>query len=332
MKKFLIRLLVFTFVIGVAGEFIIRIYKLVPDIPRLYIDKTGIQRYVPGQTGYYTKAKTKWVVNKYGWLGTSDTSKDTVVSVIGDSYIENMMNPISCNQGNLLKSRFQDYSFFEAGRSGVTFIEAMQISKLLDSTIHPKLHLIYVNTGDFPESSALNQRHTDRVQIDLSTNTILNGNLKSPGLKKILYNIKLLYYLYLRFPLFVDAKNKEDHKGDTKKTIARKPEFDGTDVNKLFAYCRKNYDMEKVVLVFHPGTEQTIINLANHYHVKNMVLNTEKGEKSWALNANDGHWSCYGHSRVAKQISIGLPSLLRIIKTNPDLKKQAHHSLKIKSM
>lgn len=321
MKKFLIRLLLFTFVIAVAGEFIIRIYKLVPDIPRLYVDQTGIQRYVPGQTGYYTKAKTKWVVNKYGWLGTSDTSKDTLISVIGDSYIENMMNPISCNQGSILRSRFQDYSFFEAGRSGVTFIEAMQISKLLDSTIRPKLHLIYVNTHDFPESSALHQRHTDRVQIDLNTNAILNGSLKSPGVKKILYNIKLLYYLYLRFPLFVDAKNKEDYKAATKKNPERKPGFDGADVNKLFAYCRKNYDMEKVVLVFHPGTEQTIIKLANHYHIRNMVLNTEKEKRSWALNANDGHWSCYGHTQVVKQISVRLPSLLKIKTTIPALKK-----------
>ncbi|RYE52322.1 MAG: hypothetical protein EOP48_16745 [Sphingobacteriales bacterium] len=198
MKRFLIRLIVFTFLIGIGGEIIIRFYKLVPDIPKLYVDKTGIQRYIPGQTGYYTKAKTKWVVNKYGWLGTTDTSEDTIITIIGDSYIENIMNPISCNQGNKLKSQFKDYSFFEAGRSGVTFIEAMQISKLLDSTIQPKLHLIYVSTSDFPESSALNKRYTDRVQIDLNTNTIYNGNLKSPGIKKILYNIKLLYYLYLR--------------------------------------------------------------------------------------------------------------------------------------
>ncbi|MBB2148055.1 hypothetical protein [Pedobacter gandavensis] len=321
MKKFLIRLFVFTFVIGVAGELIIRMYKLVPDIPRLYVDNTGIQRYVPGQTGYYTKAKTKWVVNKYGWLGTSDTSKDTVLSIIGDSYIENIMNPITCNQGNKLKSRFKDYSFFEAGRSGVTFIEAMQISKLLDSTIQPKMHLIYVSTNDFPESSSLNQRYTDRVQIDLSNKTILHGNLKSPGVKKILYNIKLAYYLYLRFPLFVDAKNKEDHKGTTEKFVKIKPEFDDTLVNKLFAYCIENYDMDKVTLVFHPGTEPAIIKLANQYHIKHIVLNSEKDDRDWALNANDGHWSCYGHTQVAKQISFELPALLNATKTDPDLKK-----------
>ncbi|WP_316820398.1 hypothetical protein [Pedobacter gandavensis] len=322
MKKFLIRLLVFTFMIAVTGELIIRIFKLSPDIPRMYVDKMGIQRYVPGQTGYYTKAKTKWVVNKFGWLGTSDTSKDTLISIIGDSYIENIMNPISCNQGNVLRSQSKEYSFFEAGRSGVTFIEAMQISKLLDSSIRPKMHLIYVNSEDFLESSALNQRYIDRVQIDLSTNTILKGNLKSPGLKKILYNIKLMYYLYLRFPLFVDAKNKEDHKEATKSIIRIRPEFDETVVNKLFAYCVKTYDMNKVTLVFHPGIEPAIIKLANQYCIKNIVLSIGKNEKSWALNSNDGHWSCYGHAQVAKQIGIELPSLLRTLKNNTALKSE----------
>ncbi|NRF38339.1 hypothetical protein [Pedobacter foliorum] len=309
MKKFLIKLLVFTFMIGVSAELVIRLQKLVPDIPRLYVDDMGIQRYIPGQTGYYTKAKTKWEVNKYGWLGTSDTSKDTTISIIGDSFIENIMNPASCNQGNILKSLFKDYSFFEAGRPGVTFIEAMQISKLLDSTIKPKLHLIYVNNADFPESSSLNQRYTDRIQIDLNTNTILNGNLKSPGVKNILYNIKLMYYLYLQFALVVDKKNKEDHKNAKENSVVIKPEFDATDVNKLLAYCVKNYDMEKVILVFHPGIEQAIVELTNKYHIKNIILEKGKDQKSWILNVDDGHWSCYGHNQVAKQIGTKLPSL-----------------------
>ncbi|WP_316750734.1 hypothetical protein [Pedobacter gandavensis] len=314
MKKFLIRLFVFTFVIGIAGEIIIRRYKLVPDIPRLYVDKTGIQRYVPGQTGYYTKAKTKWLVNKYGWLGTDDTSSDTVISIIGDSYIENIMNPQSCNQGSLLKSRFKDYSFFEAGRSGVTFIEAMQISRLLDTTIQPKFHLIYLSTGDIPESSAISHRYPDRLQIDLNTNTILNGQLKSPGIKKVLYNMKLLYYLYLRFPLFVEQKDKEKHMEETEKPgniklVNAKPKFDGSDTERLFNYCRNHYDMKKVVLVFRPETEQIIIDLADKYGFKNIVLSSAQDGTDWALNANDGHWSCYGHGQVAEQISKVLPAL-----------------------
>ncbi len=132
MKKFILKLAAFVLVFCILSEIIIRIFHLVPDIPERLIDKYGIQRYKIGQSGFYTKAKKKWKVNNFGWLGVSDHDKDTIVSIIGDSYIENIMNPIDCNQGNILKSLLPNYSFFEAGRSGVTFIEAMEISKILE--------------------------------------------------------------------------------------------------------------------------------------------------------------------------------------------------------
>jgi len=122
MKQFITRIIIFIVLLSFISEVFIRIFRLVPDIPALYVDKFGIQRYKQNQSGYYTKSKSKWHVNKFGWLGVSETDKDTIISIIGDSYVENIMNPIECNQGNKLKSFFPNYSFFEAGRSGITFI------------------------------------------------------------------------------------------------------------------------------------------------------------------------------------------------------------------
>ncbi|MET3113387.1 hypothetical protein AAKU52_001110 [Pedobacter sp. CG_S7] len=297
MKNFLLKLLTFTFFITLSGELIIRVLKLTPDIPHLYVDQTGIQRYVPGQKGYFSKANEQWEVNNYGWLGVADVKSDSIISIIGDSYIENMMNPISCNQGSILKSYFKDYGFFEAGRSGVTFIEAMQITKLLDSTIKPKMHLIYVAADDFSESNAT-FRFKDRMQLNLISNTIVNGELKAPGLKKILYNCKVLYYLYLRFPLFVSEKNKESHTEAAKKVKT----IDVKSLKSILSYCQKNYDLSKIVLVFHPDTPKEIDSLAREYGFKTIELNTTGDKKSWAVSSVDGHWSCYGHHEVAKQI------------------------------
>ena len=210
MKAFLKNLLVFTFFLCVIAEILIRINHLAPDIPQLYLDKYGIQRYKPGQTGYYTKAKEKWKVNRFGWLGIDDTSKDTIVSVIGDSYIENIMNPIECNQGSFLQSKFPQYSFFEAGRSGVTFIEAMEISKVLNIEVGPKYQLLYLSNNDFYESVAEIKRYNDRLQVAVDEQKLQKNKLKNPVLKKAFYNFKLLYYLYLNYPIFVDKQNKNE--------------------------------------------------------------------------------------------------------------------------
>ena len=186
MKKFIFQLIIFIFFLCLTGEVVIRLFNLVSDIPERFVDDYGVQRYKPGQSGKFKGAKTKWHVNEYGWVGTSKIENDTVISVIGDSYIENLMSPIECNQGSILKSYFPNYSFFEAGRSGVTFIEAMEITKILAKEVSSNYHLLYLNESDFYESIENFTSYADRLQINLETNTIKRGQLKSPKLKKIL--------------------------------------------------------------------------------------------------------------------------------------------------
>ena len=253
--------------------------------------------YKPGQKGYYKQADEAWNVNEYGWVGVANTDRATQFSVIGDSYIENFMNPISCNQGAILQTFYDDYGFFEAGRSGVSFIEALEISKKLDKDINPKYHLVYLNNNDFKESIVSKGRLGDIVQVDLETNKILKANLKSPVAKKILYSTKLLYYFYGRFPLFVAKQNI----GETKEKMAKaKTEFDYETYNKLFAYSAKNYPREKFVFVFHPGIDKEIITLSKKYGFKYVAL--DSANDNWALSDVDAHWSCFGHEKAALQV------------------------------
>lgn len=298
MRFFLLKLAAFVFTLCIVGEIIIRIFRLVPDIPERYIDEYNIQRYKPEQSGYYTKAKTKWNVNKYGWLGTHENIEDRTISIIGDSYIENIMNPIECNQGYILKQHFPNNSFFEAGRSGVTFIEAMEISKILDLEVNPKYHLIYLNENDFYESISEINRFTDRLQISINTQELLPNDIKSPGLKKILYSFKLLYYFYLNYPIFVEKQNK----GETSITASENPQFNSLIFNKLLHYCSENYELNKLIFVFHPNTNNSIIELVRNRGIKTILLNSENDE-SWALGKNDGHWSCYGHNQIGSQVA-----------------------------
>ncbi len=306
MKHFLIKLAFFIFFFCIISEFIIRIFLLVPDIPERYTDKYGIQRYKPGQSGHYTKAKEKWNVNEYGWLGTFDTDKDTIISIIGDSYIENIMNPLECNQGSILKSFFPNYSFFEAGRSGVTFIEAMEISKILDIEVVPQYQLLYVSDDDFYESISEITRYNDRLQISIDNQQLLFSQLKSPRMKKVLYNIKLLYYLYLKYPIFVSKQNK----GEAIITSQENNKFDSNILNKLFIFCSNNYNLDKLIFVFHPNSDSRIIALTKKYGIKTILLDS-KGDKEWNLSNHNEHWSCYGHNQAAIQVGKSLSELIR---------------------
>jgi hypothetical protein len=307
MRKFVITIVVFSLLSCLAGEIIIRVFKLTTEVPYTFVDpKSGLHLYIPGQSGYYAKAKQKWHVNQYGWLGIANTEKSPLFSIIGDSYIENIMNPIACNQGAVLQSLFKDYGFFEAGRSGVTFIEALEITKMLDAEIDPLCHFIYLKNSDFNESLLSKGRYSDRVQLDLEKDTILLAKLKSPLARKILYSSKLLYYFYLRFPLFVSKQNKGGLEMELGKNQAS---FDRPTFAQLFEYCSKHYKREKIIFVFHPGTDQGFVNLAQEAGFKTLLLNP-KGDKSWSLK-HDDHWSCYGHKRVALQVQRYIIELIK---------------------
>lgn len=305
MKQFLIKIVFFIFFLCIISEILIRIFHLVPDIPERFIDEYGIQRYKPGQSGFYTKAKEKWKVNSFGWLGVSSISKDTIISIIGDSYIENIMNPIECNQGSILKSLFPNYSFFEAGRSGVTFIEAMEISKILDVEIAPKYQLLYLSESAFYKSISEISRYDDRLQVSVENQKLLPNQLKNPGLKKILYDIKLLYFLYLKYPIFVEKQNK----GETPISIQQKIKFNSDKFNKLFTFCSNNYNLSKLIFVLHPNTDDRIVAIVNKYGVKTILLDSN-GDKMWGLGSYDDHWSCYGHNQVCKQVKSKLNDII----------------------
>jgi hypothetical protein len=286
----------------IVGEVTVRIKKLVPDIPTRIIDSNGIQKYEQNQSGYYTKSKTKWRVNKFGWLGVCDTNKQKIITIIGDSYIENIMNSIECNQGSLLSKKFKNTSFFEAARSGMTFIEEMEVAKNLNY-LKPYYQIIYLGDDDFYESISNINRYEDMMQIDLKDNILLKGKMKNAKLKKILYNTKIFYFFWLRYS---NIFNKVESVNLKDKIIKK----DEPLLRQLFTYCQK-YRNKNILLVFQPNTNPLILKLADEFGYKYLLLKCEN-ETEWKLNSVDVHWSCYGHQEVSNQVYYYLMDTLKV--------------------
>ncbi|TNE31065.1 MAG: hypothetical protein EP346_01970 [Bacteroidetes bacterium] len=60
--------------------------------------------------------------------------------------------------------------------------------------------------------------------------------------------------------------------------------------------------MSNLVFVLHPGIDERIVEILDQMEVK-MVILDPSGDEDWAIGSHDAHWSCYGHSRVAGQVS-----------------------------
>ena len=299
MKKFIKNIILFLILGLTIGEIIARLFALSSDIPHRMIDKTGIQKYIPNQKGTWKGGSHNWYINEKGWPGHLPNSYDSLITIIGDSYIENFMNPDECHQSNYLKKLNPKYNYLEASRSGVSFIEAMEISKQLD-TLSPKVQLIYVHDTDFFESIVQIKKHPDRTQIDLTDNKIIYGKMKAPGIKKILYNWKFIYYLYRRFPVDLNNGNKIQEIKELSE-IKLKKENDFNAFKKLLGYVNAKYQIENKVIVFRPDSDIELINLTRNLGF--IVLHLKAGNiEKWSFEY-DSHWTCYGHEKVALQVA-----------------------------
>lgn len=308
MKKFFKNIILLLIITIVVGEVVVRLTHAVADIPQRTIDEHGIQKYFPNQQGYWKGGEHKWTINKFGWPGELPQSYDNLIMVIGDSFIENFMNPNDCHQSVFLKENMKNYNFMEAGRSGVSLIEAMEISKQSDS-LKPLQYLIYVNDEDFYESISHIKPMDDITQLNIDTNTIEYGEMKAPGLKKALYKWKLMYYLYNRFPLnnLTDTEEKPEVIANTEENNKNDKEFQ-PEISQLIAYVKRNYVINNKTLVFHPDSEQSIITICQAAGF-NIIWLDSNNDKTWIFDY-DSHWTCFGHKKVAEQISEQLPFIL----------------------
>ncbi|WP_405571298.1 hypothetical protein [Winogradskyella sp. Asnod2-B02-A] len=309
MKKLLINIILFFLIAIVVGEVVVRLTHTMSDIPQRTIDEHGIQKYFPNQNGYWKGGDHQWVINKLGWPGELPQSYDNLIMVIGDSFIENFMNPNECHQSAFLKTNMKDYNFMEAARAGVSLIEAMEISKQMDSLL-PVNTLIYVNDTDFYESITEVKPMSDITQLNIKTNTIVYGEMKAPGLKKILYNWKLMYYFYNRFPL-ENLINKNTEPKITHTEMDNDVLEYSTEVKQLIDFIKQKYTINDKTLVFHPNVNPSIIEICKNAGFGTILLDSSN-DNTWTFDY-DHHWTCYGHEKAAEQVASYLKERLHNI-------------------
>ncbi|TDS13445.1 hypothetical protein DFQ03_2737 [Maribacter caenipelagi] len=299
MSSFIKNIVLFCIVGLFFGEVICRLAYVTSDIPSRIIDSNSIQKYNPNQKGHWTGGTHTWIINEDGWPGHLPKSKENLITIIGDSYIENFMNPDSCHQSNFLDKFSPSFNYYEASRSGISFIGAMEIAASLDS-LNPIHQLIYVHDADFTESSSIIHKMGDITQFNSKTNSIIPGKLNSPLVKKFLYNWKFIYYLYINYSF----TKKENTTTKPEVQVSDKPKLTEeqiTELTKLLTYSKNNYDHKNITLVFRPNADPKIITILKDLNF-NMLLLKDNKQKEWSFK-HDPHWTCIGHEEAAKQIS-----------------------------
>lgn len=306
MKSYILRIALFIFVGYLIGEIVVRVFHLTVDVPETYRDENNLVRFYPDQTGY-SADRHKWIINKYGNFGHEPQSLDSLVTVIGNSFISATMNPPECHQANYLASMNQDYNFYPMSRDGASFLEFMEMAKSLEK-FNPSKQLFYVHGSDFIVSVTERVNQTGTVQLSLETGEVRDTQPSGSSLKKKLYKFKFAYFLYRNFivPYMVDL-NMAGGRAD--ESLFEIQESDYPYIQGLLDYVKDHYVLDNIVLVFFPDTDSELINMTEQAGFTALPLQTDD-YRSWVTNIG-GHWNCNGHKEVAKQIDKYLASLSR---------------------
>ena len=295
MKKFILRLFFLTATLFLIFEILIRIFKLTNDVPSRRIDDVGLQSFIPLQKGIYEN--NRWEVNEYGFLGQSPKKKlKNSILIIGDSMIENIMNPNSCHLDVILNKSFKNkINFFEVGRSGMTLIESLEFNKKYKSLLNPIFSIIYVNQNDIEESISNLYRHKDRLQINLKTSKLEPVEIKYEKLKYILYNLKSLYYLYMK-GFFSNIRLFKDPFKSINRLVLNE-NFNKRYLEDFFSIIKTNYQLENIFFLI-DKKEKTYV---DNFQKNKLNIISFSSNQNW-LNKKDFHWNCFGNREVSKII------------------------------
>lgn len=278
MKEFFKHILFFVITLIILLEGCIRLFSLTNDVPMRKTNSRELQIFKENQSGF--SHGFSWSVNKDGFLGHNEKNGENQLLIIGDSFIENIMNPFSCRQSSLFSKT--GYSVFEVGRSGITFIESLEFLKYYNPIVNPKNTVIFLDNSDFKESIVEIKKLNDRGQISLIDKKFFPGEIKGKNIKKILYNFKSLYYLYTTY---LKSRNNTYQPKTKNESFLFK-----SHVEELIVYGSEKYNLENTLFVFRK--ENNFKDVFDELNLNYMELNIFDEQY---LIPNDGHWNCKGH-------------------------------------
>ena len=287
MKKFIIKIFKYFAIFLLIIEMIIRLFSLTNDVPQRDIDEFGLQVFLRNQNGI--SHGNNWRVNENGFLGHNDVNGQNQILIIGDSFIENIMNPFDCRQSSFFKNK--GYDVFEIGRSGISFIEALEFYSKYRKKVNPQKTIFFVDSSDFRESIVEINKFEDRTQISLVNSKIFLGKIKAKYLKKILYNYKTLYFTYVKY-----LKSKKT-KNNNEKIISFTNNYSSY-ITKLIEYANNKYDLKNCLFAFRGRNDFKEDFLK--FKINFMELNLKN--KEYRYSEKDSHWNCAGHKKASKLI------------------------------
>ena len=190
MKKLLVKSLLYFILILLALEGLVRIFHLYTEDPPRFIDGQGVEKRIPGHTGYAVTGNrnqnfSEFRINEAGFNSFREfqpTEEGYEVALIGDSFVEGFHQDFDKSTGKRIENRLENIQVYEYGYAGYDLANQM--------------HLVQAYADQFALIDKVIQYLDYETDLDRGTYEPNYGRIKmlSSTVFKLRDNIKLLAY------------------------------------------------------------------------------------------------------------------------------------------
>lgn len=308
MKKLVKNLVIYTVLILISLEILVRIFYLGEDKPSRFVDEKRVEKWVPNQEGYSVTGNRnqnfiRYNINSSGFNSYQEfvpTEDGVEVALVGDSFIEGFHQPYRISIGRKVENKLHDeVKVFEYGYSGYDMADQLHLIKAYkeDFDLIDRIYIKMKFSNDL-----------DRGEYYVQTSRL---NLESP-MNKLLKKSKLLVYfseIGVLDPvrdLMKNVKNLAKGGNKEKKT----PTPSGEEEQKMDSIHLANFknlvalygfDKKKTVLLMDETVTSKLfldyLNANGFQHLDfGKVMNNSKRKTNLVY---DMHWNNYGRTLIA---------------------------------
>ncbi|WP_435132238.1 hypothetical protein [Formosa sp. A9] len=301
MKKLVLTCFVYGILILLVLELGVRAFHLTKDYPVRYIDKFGVEKWQPNQTGYSVTGNRKQNFSEYrinnsgfnSYREFTPSSDKTEIALVGDSFIEGFHQDYYNSIGKKIENNIGDIEVYEYGYAGYDLADQLHLMHQYQNTF--KL-IDYVFIGLEFDTDLL------RPEYSISNERM---KLETP-VYKILRQCKLLVYLQsigiLDAPKNLISKLSKANKIKAQTT---EQELYPLYLNN-FKHLVNTYHFDKnkyIFLIDAKKTPASFLNYLNNNQYRYLDFSeTLNRSKNSTTLIYDMHWNNYGRTLIAETI------------------------------
>tara|TARA_R110002049_G_scaffold293219_2_gene478097 strand:+ start:4224 stop:5177 length:954 start_codon:yes stop_codon:yes gene_type:complete len=303
MKRIILKFIVYSIVLLVSLELLVRVFHLHNERPERYADEYGVEKWVPNQTGYSVTGNRKqnvgeYRINDFGFnsvYSKYQPSKDSIeIAIIGDSFIEGFHQDYTNSISRKVEKKLLNIKVFEFGYAGYNLAEELNLMqaynhlfKDIDRVVVYMRFTDDLLTGEYKLSSRL------------SLNTPLNKLLKSS--KLIVYAKDIGFFDPIKEKIaavinFSRGVSEDNHKKKNNDSLYLE------NFKKLVNIY--NYNKEKnVLLLDYSLCSQDFLNHLKENNFKTIDFNADFNKVNVPKTLiYDQHWNDIGREIIADRI------------------------------